>query len=244
MNNYFVFNGQSSLELGIKIKSKNIYSSAKRDLSLVSIPGRDGDLVNSNKRYANATVSYTCFLPTKSIEELTTKVRNVKKWLFSEADSYHELTDSYDSNFFRWAIFNSKLDISDQVNKIGSFTVTFSCHPFKYQIDGYESIQNVDEVPMMFNPYAFASRPLIHIQAEGDVTIVIHNSKGNKSYQFKNIDSEVYCDSELMNCYKGTYLKNSDFYADEFPILEPGENYFEIEGNVDAVFVTPRWRCL
>lgn len=102
MANFFIFNGQSSLELGIKIISKNIYSSGKRDLSLVSIPGRDGDLVNSNNRFANTTVSYTCFLPAKSIEELTTKVRNVKKWLFSEMDSYHKLTDSYDPDFFIW----------------------------------------------------------------------------------------------------------------------------------------------
>ena len=244
MSNYFIFNGQSSLKLGIKIISKNIYSSGKRELSLVSIPGRDGDLVNSNYRYANATVSYTCFLPAKSIEELTTKVRNVKKWLFSEPDSYHKLTDSYDPDFFRWAIFNSKLDISDQVNKIGSFTVTFSCHPFKYNCDAYEIIQDVEENPVMFNPYPFASRPLIQIQGDGDITITIRNSKGNKSYQFRNVDDEVFCDSELMNCYAGSFLKNSDFYADDFPILEPGENTFEIEGNTEAVYVIARWRCL
>ena len=244
MSNYFVFNGQSSLELGIKIKSKNIYSSAKRDLSLVSIPGRDGDLVNSNRRFANATVSYTCFFPAKSIEELTTKVRNVKKWLFSEADSYHELTDSYDPDFFRFAIFNSKLDISDQVNKIGSFTITFSCHPFKYQINGYEVVQNVDENDTMFNPYAFSSRPYIEIQGVGTIRITISNSKGNKVYTFNNVDNYVVCDSELMNCYKDTFLKNNDFVADDFPILEPGENVFSIDGNVDAVLVTPRWRCL
>ena len=244
MTNYFVFNGQSSLELGIRIKSKNVYSSPKRDLSLVSIPGRDGELINSNKRFGNATVSYTCFIPANSIDELTTRIRNIKKWLFVDCDSYHELTDSYDSLFFRFAIFNSKLDITDQVNKIGSFTITFSCQPFKYQIAGYEFIQNIITESDIFNPYPFASKPYIRIEGSGDIRITISNSKGNKTYLFKSVDGFVICDSELMNCYKNTTLKNSDFVADEFPALEGGNNHFEIQGNATAIYITPRWRCL
>ena len=41
---YFVFNGISSESMGIRIRSKNVYSAPKYDLSLTSIPGRDGDL--------------------------------------------------------------------------------------------------------------------------------------------------------------------------------------------------------
>ena len=243
MANYFVFNGQSSLELGIRIKNKNIYSSGKRDLSLVSVPGRDGDLVNSNKRFVNSTVSYTCFVPASSIAELNTKIRNVKKWLFVDSDQYHELTDSYDPTFLRYAIFNSKLDIADEANRIGTFTVSFSCKPLRYLLSSLTAVE-VATGNTLYNPFPFASKPYIKITGSGNITLTIVNSKGTKTYTFNNVSSYVECDSELMNCYKGTTLKNSDFIADNFPLLEYGDNTITYSGSVSKVEIIPRWWCL
>lgn len=243
MGNYFVFNGQSSWELGIRIKSKNIYSSGKRDLTLVSVPGRDGDLVNSNKRFVNSTVSYTCFLPASSIADLNTKIRNVKKWLFVGSDQYHELTDSYDPTFSRYAIFNSKLDIADEANRIGTFTITFSCKPFRYLISSLEAIE-VSSGDTLFNPFPFASKPYLKITGSGNINLSIATSKGTKVYHFKNVSGYVECDSELMNCYKGTVLKNNDFEADDFPYLEPGNNTITFSGTVTKLEIIPRWWCL
>ncbi len=243
MTNYFVFNGHSSLELGIRIKSKNIYSSPKRDLSLVSVPGRDGELINSNKRYGNATVTYTCFLPAKSIEELNTKIRNVKKMLFADADSYHELTDSYDPEFMRYAVFNSKLDITDQLNKIGSFTITFSALPFKYLIGGLE-IREINSGDVIYNPYPFDAKPYFKITGNGNLVVTISNSRGTYVYRFNNVVGYVECDSELMNVFKGTVLKNSDFEADNFPVFLYGENLISFSGAISKFEIIPRWRCL
>ena len=241
--NYFIFNGQSSLELGIRIKSKNIYSSGKRDLTLVSIPGRDGELVNSNKRFVNSTVSYTCFLPAKSIAELNTKIRNVKKWLFVDSDQYHELTDSYDPTFMRYAIFNSKLDIADEANRIGTFTITFSSKPFRYLVSALVS-EEISSGDTLYNPFPFASKPYIKITGSGNITLSISNSKGTQVYQFKNASGYVECDSELMNCYKSTTLKNNDFVADQFPSLEYGNNVISWTGTVTKVEIITRWWCL
>ena len=243
MANYFIFNGQSSYELGIRIKEKNIYSSGKRDLSLVSVPGRDGDLVNSNKRFVNATVSYTCFLPASSIAELNTKIRNVKKWLFVDSDQYHELSDSYDPTFERLAIFNSKLDIADEASRIGTFTVSFSCKPFRYLVSSLEASE-VATGDTLYNPFPFASKPYIKITGSGNITLNVSNSKGTKVYQFKNVSGYVECDSELMNCYKATTLKNNDFVADDFPSFEFGNNIITFSGTVTKVEIIPRWWCL
>ena len=115
---YFIYNGIKSSDLGVFIQNKNIFSSPKYDASFVSIPGKNGDLISSNGRYLNSSISYTCFIAAKSIEELANKVTLVKNWLYKEPDKYHDLSDSYDVNFQRKAVFNSKLDISDYVNKI------------------------------------------------------------------------------------------------------------------------------
>lgn len=70
---YFVFNGISSESMGIRIQSKSVYSAPKYDLSLTSIPERDGDFISPNGRFGNITISYSCFLSAKSIEELADK---------------------------------------------------------------------------------------------------------------------------------------------------------------------------
>ena len=49
---YFVFNGISSESMGIRIQSKSVYSTPKYDLSLTSIPGRDGELISPNGRFS------------------------------------------------------------------------------------------------------------------------------------------------------------------------------------------------
>lgn len=243
MTNYFVFNGQSSLELGIRIKSKNIFSMPKYDMSFVSIPGRNGDLINSNKRFGNVSVSYTCFVPSKSISELATKIRNIKKWLYVDVDSYHVLQDSYEPNFVKYAVFNNKLDITEQVNKIGVFTLTFSCKPFKI----LERALDLNELPIsgatLFNPYPFASKPYLKIEGNGNITLTIENSKGTKVWNFANVEGYIEVDSELMSCFKETILQNNKMYGDEFPVLEVGENYITISG-ATALYISERWNTL
>ena len=52
----FTYNGISSADMGIRIQSKSIYSAPKYDISSVSIPGRDGELLVPSGRFSNATV--------------------------------------------------------------------------------------------------------------------------------------------------------------------------------------------
>lgn len=105
--NYFVYNGIRSSDMGIKISGKTIFSAPKYDLAFQAIPGRDGELISPNGRFPNITLSYTCFIPAQSIQELSEKITAVKAWLYTEPDRYHTLSDSYDTVFFRKAVFNS-----------------------------------------------------------------------------------------------------------------------------------------
>ena len=219
MANFFVFNGQSSLELGIRIRTKSIFSMPKYDMSFVSIPGRNGDLINSNKRIGNVSISYTCFVPAKSIEELATKIRNIKKWLYADVDSYHEFQDSYEPDFVRYAVFANKLDITEQVNKIGVFTLTFSCKPFKYLEESLSLKEISQSGATLFNPYPFASKPYFRIEGNGSINLIITNSKGTNTWYFSNVEGYIEIDSELMSCFKDTVLENKKMYGNDFPFL-------------------------
>lgn len=56
---------------------------------------------------------------------MSQKITAVKGWLYSGLDSYHELSDTYDTEFTRAAVYAGKLDIEDEMNRIGIFTISF-----------------------------------------------------------------------------------------------------------------------
>lgn len=237
--NYFIYNGIKSSDLGVYIQNKNIFSSPKYDASFVSIPGRNGDLIASNGRYPNTSISYTCFIVAKSIEELSDKVTTVKNWLYKEPDRYHDLIDSYDVNFKRKAVFNSKLDISDEVNKIGTFTVVFSCKPQRYLVSTLEKETYTEEF-VVNNPYSLNAKPYLKIYGSGDITLTISSEGTNKIWIIKNVEEFIECDSELMNFYKGTELQNGKVTGDDFPELFTGDNSIAWKGDVTKVEIIKR----
>ena len=106
--NYFVYNGVSSLDMGLRIESKNVFSAPEYDVTFQSIPGRNGDLILPNGRYPNVQVTYSVFLPAKSIAELAEKITKVKAWLYGEQNAYHTLSDSYDTLYTRKAVYSTR----------------------------------------------------------------------------------------------------------------------------------------
>lgn len=55
----FTFNGQAASDFGLLVSDKDIYFAPARDVSFVSVPGRNGDVLIDNNRYENINVSYT-----------------------------------------------------------------------------------------------------------------------------------------------------------------------------------------
>ena len=57
---WFEFLGRNSQEFGIVITGYDVYSSPKRDTSTVKIPYLNGEIIQSNGRFENVSVSYHC----------------------------------------------------------------------------------------------------------------------------------------------------------------------------------------
>jgi len=242
--NYFIYNGISSKDMGVRISSKDVYSAPKYDLKFQSIPGRDGDLISPNGRFPNTMVSYTCFIPAKSIQELSDKVTAVKCWLYTEPDRYHTLSDSYDTSFFRKAVFNNKLDISDEVSKIGVFTVNFTCHPMRFSHTGQVKSTFTTSPFTLTNPYPFAAKPYLKINGRGTGTLTIQSTSSNKIWEFSTLNGYTECDSELMNFYHDTEPKNDTVSGEGFPTFAPGNNTIAFDGGITSIEVIPRWKSI
>ena len=242
---YFTYNGRSSAEFGLHIEKKDVFSAPEYDAEFISIPGRSGDIINPNRRFANIKVTYTVFLARKNIAALAAVLRDIKGWLYSEPDRYHEITDSYDAEYFRYGVISGSLDIEEQLNKIGCFTVTFNCKPYKYSFAGQETVAADASVLTITNPTAFESRPYIKLYGSGTVRLMIQPEGQDTSvWVLSGVDEYIEIDSELMNCFKDTVLKNDTVTGDGFPVLKPGENSIACAGNVRRVEVVPRWCCL
>ena len=241
--NYFTYNRISSKDMGVFIQSKNIYSAPKYDVTMTAIPGRNGELISPNGRYPNAAVSYTCFIAAKTTSELVEKLTAIKNWLYAEPDRYHDLSDTYDLQHTRKAVFTNKLDITEQVLKIGTFTVNFSAKPFKYLNSGL-ALQSYAESFTLINPYVFTAKPYIKVNGRGSGRLTIQATGSNKVWQFETLNGYTECDSELMNYYHDTELKNDTVIGDGFPELPSGTITISFEGGITSVEIMPRWVTL
>lgn len=241
--NYFEYNGIRSSDMGLQIEKKNVFSAPKYDVTFETIPGRNGELIMPNGRYPNAQVTYSVFLPARTQQELADKITAVKSWLYTEQDRYHILTDSYDTRYYRKAVFASKLNIEDELRRIGVFTVSFSCQPFRYNLEGSETIELITGETIT-NPNAFASDPYIRVYGSGSGTMTLQAAGHNATWNFTGISGYVEVDSELMNFYKGAVLKNDTVTGSGFPKLYPGENTVRLTGGITKVSITPRWVTL
>ena len=241
----FTYNGKCSADFGLRIEKKDVFSAPEYDAEFISIPGRSGDIINPNRRFSNIKVTYTVFLARKNTAALASVLRDIKGWLYSGPDRYHELTDSYDAEYFRYGVTSGSLDIEEQLNKIGCFTVTFNCKPFKYSFAGQQTIAVGTPRLTVTNPTAFDSKPYIKIYGSGTMRLMIQpEGQSTTTWMLSNVDEYIEIDSELMNCFKDTVLKNDTVTGEGFPVLKPGENSIACAGNVRRIEVIPRWRCL
>ena len=241
---YFTYNGRSSADFGLHIEKKDVFSAPEYDAEFISVPGRSGDIINPNRRFANIKVTYTVFLARKNTAALAAALRDIKGWLYSEPDRYHELTDSYDAEYFRYGVISGSLDIEEQLNKVGSFTVTFNCKPYKYSFAGQETVVADSASLSVTNPTAFESRPYIKLYGSGAVTLNISSGGSTNSWTISSVDEYIEIDSELVNCYKGTVLKNDTVTGDGFPTLQSGASTIACVGDVTRIEFIPRWCCL
>ena len=230
--NYFKFNGVRSSDFGLIISGKDIYSAPAPDVSFVSVPGRNGDVLIDENRFNNITVSYDV-----AFRNVKSRASAIKLWLCRAG--YFVLTDTYQPEYFRMAAFSSNLKIDELIENVGHAQISFNCKPFMYSFAGRETI-TLTEPGTATNPEAFASLPYIKIIGGGDITLFI----GNRSYSLADVSSYIELDSELMAAYKGSVLCNDKINFKEFPMLPTGKSNISWTGAVTQVEIVPRWRTV
>lgn len=236
--NFFRFGGENSKDHGVYIKSKKVYSTSARVIETTVIPGKNGALYMDQGYFENVPVEYACFADPPPGFTLSQTAADVKGWLFGNL-GYCRLEDSYDKDYFRYGYLSGGLDVEDIVDKLGEMTISFSCKPFRYRKSGEKSLV-LTSSNTLYNPERFPSKPYIKIVGNGEGTLTV----GSQTLTLKEIDEYLEIDCEMMNCFKGTELRNSMVSGDRFPELLPGKTGISWSGNISRVEIKPRWCTL
>lgn len=233
---YLCYKGISSLDLSLYIKAKGTYNTAERDIEFVSVPGRNGDLIQDNGRYKNVSVPYELVLLKKDARSFSDLTDAVKNWL-AVGGGYNELWDSYNPRYFRYAAVEGSVDVVEELANYGELSLTFNCKPLRYSFAGQQAIEIMHSNTQLYNPEKLAAAPYIKIYGNGNISLSVNAV----TLTFSGVSEYIEIDSELMNVYKGLTLLNNITTGDTFPTLAPGINNITITGGATRAEIVPRW---
>lgn len=231
MRNYLIFDGHNSKDYGVYISGLNTFGGAERDVDVISVAGRDGDLTLDNGRYKNISITYPAFIH----DHFDMNVSAFRAVLLS-ARGYKRLEDSYHPQEYRRARYTGAFnpDVVDWL-VAGEFDITFDCDPRRFLKEGEKPI-SITSGDSIKNQTMFDAKPLIRVYGTG--TIVVNGV----SVVVTTADGYTDIDCELQEAYKGTTNCNGNITLTngEFPILSSGSNSITYTG-FSQVDITPNW---
>lgn len=233
MRQWLTFNDKSSKDFGVYISGLNTYNAPERDVEVLSIPGRNGDLTIDNGRYKNIVVSYPAFI----YDKFDQNIEGLRNYLLSQS-GYKRLEDTYHPDEFRMA--RLKGDFSAKVVdwlEAGEFNLDFDCYPQRFLKSGEQAIE-FTAAGSIHNEY-MPSKPLIRAYGTGSFTI------SGVSVQITTASEYTDIDCDLMEAYKGSTNCNGNIVLTNgaFPVLNQGDNSIGISG-LTKIEIRPRWWIL
>lgn len=168
--NSFTFGGITSSDYGIFIGGPAVYNAPKRDVTMVTIPGRNGQLTIDNGRFENIEVTYPCFIDGTGGGDIKTQIQDFRNDI-KALTGYQRLTDTYHIDEFREGVLISGIEVDPVTYHTGGeFEVTFNCKPQRWLTSGENAISltSGDTIP---NAEAFASKPLLVVAGAGSIQL-------------------------------------------------------------------------
>ena len=225
MNSFVWKDKDSYLDYGIIINKLPPLVKPERKVQEIEIDGRDGDLTIDYKTYKPITFPLECtILDFDRIDE-------VKAWL----DGFGDLIFSWQNDKKYVAKLINRIDIAQSLEIFGEFPLIFKAQPFAYELNN--DIITLTASATVTNPGSASSMPMIKIYGAGTIDLTINSNV----IHLTNVVDYVTIDSDLMDCYKDTVLKNN-YMNGEFPVLLIGDNIISWIGAVTKIEITPNWR--
>ncbi len=163
------FDGESSETYGVYISGEAVFNAPERDVDMITIPGRNGTFALDNGRFENIEVTYPAGIFADNETDFAQAISDFRNFLCSKK-GYCRLTDDYNPDEYRMAIYKSGLEVSPAQLKAGEFEITFECKPQRFLTSG-ETAVTVTSGNTITNPTLFPSNPLIEFTGYGDISL-------------------------------------------------------------------------
>ena len=163
------FDNVSSRTYGVYITGEAVYNAPERDVEMISIPGRNGAFALDKGRFENIEVSYPAGIFADNETDFAEAISDFRNFLCSR-NGYVRLTDEYNPNEYRMAIYKSGLEVSPAQLKAGEFEIVFDCKPQRYLTSGEEAV-SVSDGDTITNPTRFESSPILEVEGYGSIGI-------------------------------------------------------------------------
>lgn len=229
---FLTFDDKSSGEFGVWISGSGTFNAPARDVSMVAVPGRNGDLTFDNGRFQNITVTYPAFISRR----FQPRVDDFRAWICSKK-GYCRLEDTYHPDEYRLAIYKSGLNVAPTAyNYAGRFDLAFDCKPQRFLKKGALPI-TFTAAGIIRNRTLYEARPLVRCYGTSG-TVTINGVK----ISVTGLSAYVDLDCDLMEAYEGSTSRNgtTTLNNSKFPVLSPGDNEITFTG-FTSVVITPRW---
>ena len=170
MQNSIIFGGVDSADYGIYIGGEGTFNAPKRDVEMISIPGRNGTFVLDKGRFENIEVTYSAFNYESDLATFAQNLSDFRNAICSQK-GYQRLTDTFHTDEYRMAAYIDGLDIKPiNYNTASTFEIKFDCKPQRYLTSG-ETEVTVASGNTLTNPTPFDSHPLLKLSGYGNIHI-------------------------------------------------------------------------
>lgn len=229
-----VYGGEASDDYGIVVSEAPVYDKPVRKTEVFNVPGRNGSILFQQNAFEDVTRTYKVWV-SEGNDNLVTKVNAISAWLFSKT-GYQRLEDSFEPDVFRLAYYSGGNEFTNQLLMAAEADLLFTCRPERFYKDGENEI-TVSNGDKIFNVTRFASKPLIHIEGTGTVSVSIAGT----TITAKDLVDYINIDCDRMDAYRLTSENRNDKISGTFPTIVPGQNTIGITGSVTKVTIVPRY---
>jgi len=226
MNSFMWKNQDSYYGYGIIINTMPPVVSPEQNVEIIEIIGRDGNFTIDYGTKKSYTLPMVCTLMD------FTRVQEIKEWLQGSGDLVFNFEEyKYDARLV------NQIDISQSLTSLGEFPLIWRVQPYKSSV--IDKLFTFTSAGTIRNPTGNTSLPIIKIYGSGTVVLTVNS----KVITLTNIVEYVTINSQLMDCYKDSALKNLNM-SGEFPIFEPDNNVISWTGSVTKLEINPNWKWL
>jgi len=234
----FTYKDKKSIEMHLRVLNDVSFASPSRDVSVIQVPGRDGDLIMDNGRFNSVIRSIPCRLEAPEGTDVETLISDINNWLMDDGQ-LHEFSWDHDPDFKYLARVEGDVVSQRILSRFGNTTIDFKLHPIKYLRSSLVERQLTQGINVE-NPFNVDAKPIIRIvrtgSGESDVTIHI----GGRPVVLRGLASGCIIDSatQTITNLNGTVTMFSQMRS-PFPVLRPGDNHISFPAGVQ-VHITPR----